>query len=221
MPKKTICLDAGHGGHDPGAVGPNGTNESERALDVCLRIRDMLRPHFNVVMTRETDVFLSLSERPAISNAAGADLFISYHFNAADSPNTKLSWEVFTTPGQNNSDRFATYAGERHDVLFPNQSMRADMSDGDLDKEANFTVIKGTNCPSILFEGEFIHTEHGEKSINNPDHQQRRAYAMFQACLDYFGMPNPVDAATPPEPTLSDSERIEDLEKRVTQLERK
>ncbi len=103
--------------------------------------------------------------------------------------------------------------------MFPNQSMRADMSDGDLDKEASFTVIKGTNCPSILFEGEFIHTEHGEKSINNPDHQQRRAYAMFQACLDYFGMANPSDGATPQTPTLTDSERLDDLDTRVTTLE--
>lgn len=216
---KTITLDPGHGGKDPGALGPNGTKEAERALDVCLRLKELLKPLFNVVMTRESDVFISLSDRPRISNAAHADLFISYHFNAASSPNTKLSWEVFTTPGQNNSDKAATFAGNRHGALFPNQSMRADMSDGDLDKEANFTVIKGTNCPSFLFEGEFIHTEHGEKSILNPEHQQRRAYAMFQACLDYFGMDNPSDASTPETPTLSDSERINALEDRVSILE--
>jgi N-acetylmuramoyl-L-alanine amidase len=221
MHNHTICLDAGHGGKDPGALGPNGTRESERALDVCLRLRDMLAPHFNVVMTRDTDVFVELSERPKIGNRAGANLFISYHFNAASSPNTKLSWEVFTTPGQNNSDKFATFAGNRHAVLFPNQSMRADTSDGDLDKEANFTVIKGTNCPAILFEGEFIHTAHGEKSINNPDHQQARAYALFQACLAYFDMDGGSYPSTPQKPILSDSERIDELEKRVTKLENK
>ena len=79
-----IVIDAGHGGHDPGAHG-NGINESELVLDVALRLRKLLekQPGIEVVMTRDTDVFIPLEERTAIANREGADLFLSIHANAS------------------------------------------------------------------------------------------------------------------------------------------
>ena len=83
-----IVLDPGHGGHDPGAHG-NGVNEAELVLDVSLRLRKLLekQPGVEVVMTRDTDVFIPLEERTARANREGADLFLSIHANA--SRNTK------------------------------------------------------------------------------------------------------------------------------------
>ena len=79
-----IVIDAGHGGHDPGAHG-NGVNESELVLDVALRLRKLLeeQPGVEVVMTRDTDVFIPLEERTAIANRESADLFLSIHANAS------------------------------------------------------------------------------------------------------------------------------------------
>jgi N-acetylmuramoyl-L-alanine amidase len=79
-----VVIDAGHGGHDPGAHG-NGINESELTLDVALRIQKLLQtqPGIEVVMTRDTDVFIPLEERTAIANREGADLFLSIHANAS------------------------------------------------------------------------------------------------------------------------------------------
>ncbi|HET7698903.1 MAG TPA: N-acetylmuramoyl-L-alanine amidase [Vicinamibacterales bacterium] len=79
-----IVLDAGHGGHDPGAHG-NGITESELTLDVAQRLRKLLeaQPGMEVVMTRDTDVFIPLEERTAIANREGADLFLSIHANAS------------------------------------------------------------------------------------------------------------------------------------------
>jgi N-acetylmuramoyl-L-alanine amidase len=79
-----IVIDAGHGGHDPGAHG-NGINESELTLDVALRVQKLLekQPGVDVVMTRDTDVFIPLEERTAIANREGADLFLSIHANAS------------------------------------------------------------------------------------------------------------------------------------------
>ena len=79
-----IVLDAGHGGHDPGAHG-NGLNESDLTLDVALRLRRLLeeQPGVEVVMTRDTDVFIPLEERTAIANRESADLFLSIHANAS------------------------------------------------------------------------------------------------------------------------------------------
>jgi N-acetylmuramoyl-L-alanine amidase len=79
-----VVIDAGHGGHDPGARG-NGLNESELVLDVAQRLRKLLeaQPGVDVVMTRDEDVFIPLEERTAIANREGADLFLSIHANAS------------------------------------------------------------------------------------------------------------------------------------------
>ncbi|CAN5763125.1 hypothetical protein BH24ACI5_BH24ACI5_06330 [soil metagenome] len=79
-----IVIDAGHGGHDPGAKA-NGLTESELTLDVALRLQKLLatQPGVDVVMTRDTDVFIPLEERTKIANRAGADLFLSIHANAS------------------------------------------------------------------------------------------------------------------------------------------
>jgi N-acetylmuramoyl-L-alanine amidase len=79
-----IVIDAGHGGHDPGARA-NGVTESQIALDVALRLQKLLEkePGFEVVMTRSTDVFIPLEERTQIANKESADLFLSIHANAA------------------------------------------------------------------------------------------------------------------------------------------
>jgi len=79
-----IVIDAGHGGHDPGA-NANGLAESELTLDIALRLQKLLarQPGVDVVMTRATDVFIPLEERTRIANREGADLFLSIHANAS------------------------------------------------------------------------------------------------------------------------------------------
>ncbi len=86
---KTVVIDAGHGGHDPGAIGPTGLKEK----DVNLRIAKALKQKLDkdggkfgitkVYLTRSTDKFIPLEERTAIAKKHGADLFISIHCNAA------------------------------------------------------------------------------------------------------------------------------------------
>lgn len=81
---RTIILDPGHGGHDPGAISRAGLREKSVVLDVALRLKELLqRDGFRVVMTREKDRFISLSGRSEIANREGADLFISVHANAS------------------------------------------------------------------------------------------------------------------------------------------
>ncbi len=78
-----IVIDAGHGGHDPGAQG-SGVREAELVLDVAQRLARLVAGKgIEVVMTRDSDVFIPLEERTAIANREGADLFLSIHANAA------------------------------------------------------------------------------------------------------------------------------------------
>ena len=85
-----IVIDAGHGGHDPGAQGP-GLSEADLTLDIALRLEELLRkqPGVEVVQTRRTNAYVSLEERTEIANRAGADLFLSIHANASTNPRAR------------------------------------------------------------------------------------------------------------------------------------
>jgi N-acetylmuramoyl-L-alanine amidase len=98
-----VVIDPGHGGHDPGTMNKSGLREKEIALDVSQRLRKLLETDgFEVVMTRDKDVFIPLEERTAIANAKAADLFVSIHVNAARSSKPRGTETYFlnlaTTP---------------------------------------------------------------------------------------------------------------------------
>jgi N-acetylmuramoyl-L-alanine amidase len=83
--RKRIVIDPGHGGKDPGAISPSGLKEKDIVLQVALMVASRLRenPAYEVILTRDRDVFVPLEERTAIANANDADLFLSIHVNAA------------------------------------------------------------------------------------------------------------------------------------------
>ena len=77
---KTVCLDAGHGGKDPGCHGPKGNQEGKVTLKIILEVGKLLKatyPDLKVVYTRDTDTFIELNERANIANRNKADLFIT------------------------------------------------------------------------------------------------------------------------------------------------
>jgi len=80
----TVVIDAGHGGKDPGAIGPRGIMEKDVVLDVARRVKRLLdaEKSCEAVLTRDRDVYLSLEERTAFANERGANLFVSIHANA-------------------------------------------------------------------------------------------------------------------------------------------
>jgi N-acetylmuramoyl-L-alanine amidase len=81
--KKIIVVDAGHGGHDSGTVGANGTKEKDLNLDIAYELKSIFDKDddFEVILTRKDDTFIPLAERANIANENNADLFISVHCN--------------------------------------------------------------------------------------------------------------------------------------------
>ena len=88
---RRIVIDAGHGGHDSGTIGPDGLEEKDVALGVALRLGHLLRQRLGaeVIYTRQSDNYVSLEERTAIANKAHADLFLSIHANSSSDPKVR------------------------------------------------------------------------------------------------------------------------------------
>jgi len=86
-----IVVDAGHGGHDTGTIGPNGLLEKDLVLDVSLRLGRLLETRLgaDVIFTRDDDTFIPLETRTAIANEHQADLFISVHANSSQDPSAR------------------------------------------------------------------------------------------------------------------------------------
>jgi N-acetylmuramoyl-L-alanine amidase len=88
---RKIVLDPGHGGKDPGAIGPGGITEKEIVLNIAKKLAEKLRREMGVevVLTRTDDRFVALEDRTARANAEDADLFISLHMNASPNPGAR------------------------------------------------------------------------------------------------------------------------------------
>lgn len=86
-----IVIDAGHGGHDTGTIGPNGLREKDLVLDVAKRLGKLLESRLGeeVIYTRNDDTFIPLETRTAIANQAEADLFVSIHANSSNDPDAR------------------------------------------------------------------------------------------------------------------------------------
>ena len=114
---KTIVIDAGHGGKDPGAVGYRGTKEKDIALDVAKRLEKKLSKNLNVkiVMTRDEDIFLRLSERKKIANENNGSLVISIQTNAAEERRAS-GFETFLI-GPNKNEAAVRVAARENAVL--------------------------------------------------------------------------------------------------------
>lgn len=186
MSDPIVILDPGHGGRDPGALGPNGTREADIALIVATKVQQRLEPHVQVAMTREGDHYVSLIDRARFANRFAGAVFLSIHCNSATSP--ARGHEVWTSPGQTRSDQLATALFDRYCQQIPDIPARKETGDGDADKEARFTVLTATNGPAALYELEFIHTEAGEEMLTNPASQEAMAVALATGMLDYLGI---------------------------------
>jgi len=122
--KKVIVIDAGHGGHDPGAKGSE-ANEKDINLSAALSLKDRLdrSGRYKVILTRDTDVFIPLENRVQIARHANADLFISLHSDSGSNSQTRGA-SVYTLSDKG-SDRAARNALEKnnwfYDVNLPAQ----------------------------------------------------------------------------------------------------
>lgn len=185
-----VCWDAGHGGHDPGALGPHGLRESDVVLAVCLRAGEKLdRCGVKSMFTRTTDEFVSLSRRAEMANEAKATIYISVHANASDENPTAEGIETFTA-GSVKGTKLAGCVQDHLLDAFPSSKDRGVKTEG-------FAVLRKTKMEAVLAELEFIHSEKGEAHFDDDAVLDLYADALVDAVLDYFGINKPAVRAIP------------------------
>ena len=183
-----IILDAGHGKDTKGnrsPVWPDGSQlfEWEFNRDIVRRISEKLLKlnieHF-ILVPEDKDI--ALAERVKRANDIykkhrNKCFLVSVHVNAGKG----TGWEVWTSVGTTKSDNIATIFWNEMKVEFPNKKMRLDTSDGDVDKETNYTILYATNCPAILTENFFMDTENDCRLIMSEDGRKKIADAHVRA----------------------------------------
>lgn len=184
---KTIVIDPGHGGHDPGAIGVTGLKEKEVNLDIARRVAAILeQENANVIMTREEDVFVPLIERSNKANEVEADLFVSIHANSSESPSTNGTSTYYyapsTLPGlYAQREARENLASKVQHHLVANLGIR----DAGV-RTANLSVLRNTTMPSILVETAFLSYELEEALLKTDEFRDKAAMAIAQGILEYF-----------------------------------
>jgi N-acetylmuramoyl-L-alanine amidase len=184
MPKGII--DAGHGGFDPGAVGPTGVQEKVITLAVAKKAAEVLRgAGVDVLFTRDSDKLLAgtinadLGMRYKIANQAKADVFVSIHCNSAADPKANGT-ETFYCTGSPAGAKLAEHIQNRLITALGLRNRGV--------KSATFAVLRGTNMPAALVELAFISNPTEEGLLETPAFQDKAALAIADGVLDFLNI---------------------------------
>lgn len=186
MSKKIIVLDAGHGGHDPGATG-NGLREKDIALDVVMKTFNYIHEHYPSIdcrPTRTNDRFIELIERSRFSNRIDADCFVSVHVNSAGSTAAN-GVESFRHTSQSAKSKAGVLQNLLHKRLAAiwKKHGRADRGK----KSANFSVVRETDCPAVLVELGFIVNSKDANLLKSDAFLSSQAQAIGDGIAEFVG----------------------------------
>jgi N-acetylmuramoyl-L-alanine amidase len=180
---KVITLDPGHGGGNPGAVGPAGVQESQINLAVALKLKKLLENSgAKVVMTRSTDRYVAapgsslgqeLQERLKIAEANNADLFISLHSNSNEEPSI--------------NGAMTFYYADAAKPLAENIQRSLVKATGAANKgveTATFYVLRNAAAPSVLVEMGFVSNPTEEQKLDSSEYQAKLAQGIHQGIMN-------------------------------------
>ncbi|MGL6343988.1 MAG: N-acetylmuramoyl-L-alanine amidase family protein, partial [Waterburya sp.] len=177
-----IIIDPGHGGHDSGTVGIGGVQEKDVILPISLDVAEILRKQgIEIIMTRDTDTFISLEGRTDMANDLNADLFVSIHANAIN----------LSRPDVNGLETYYYDSGRRlaeiihwsvlNGVNIQNRGIR----------RARFYVLRHSTMPAVLVEVGFLTGEEDASRLKDPDHRRQMAEAIARGIIEYIKQNNP------------------------------
>ena len=210
-PFSTVVLDPGHGGHDKGAASIYEL-EKNFSLDIARGVRNELqKAGIQVIMTRNSDVFIELQNRAAIANAKPNAIFVSLHFNAGAGNNAATGLEIYcVTPRGSPSTEYEDLrvrdmvqesgnANELASFTLANaiyHSMQGSLNMFDRGvKRARFAVLRLTKVPAVLVEGGFLTNPTDAKLIASKPWREQYAKSIATGILEYKKL---AESKTPP-----------------------
>ncbi|HLQ64522.1 MAG TPA: N-acetylmuramoyl-L-alanine amidase family protein [bacterium] len=174
----TVALDAGHGGRDPGAIGPTGLREAEVVLDVAQRVRDLLsQDGVRVLMIRDSDATVELDDRTRMAREGGATVYVSIHANASTRAAVNGTETYYLTPqslalAQMIQDELGAV------LSIPSRGIRT----------ANFIVLRDNDVPSVLVETAYISHADDEARLRDQEFRQEIAEAVHRAIMRFLAV---------------------------------
>lgn len=201
IPVVNICLDPGHGGKDPGNE-EGRHKEKEYTLLLALEVRKLLTAEgIKVTLTRQTDSFVPLPDRPEIAGRRFADLFVSLHFNSAIANKDEVKGvEVYcltpagarSTHSHGDNGDTSAWAGNAFDtknVFLAYQIQKALVRELPvLDrgvKRARFAVLRTAHMPAVLIEGGFMSHQSESKKVFDAEYRHQLARAIVDGISAY------------------------------------
>lgn len=172
----TIVIDAGHGGNDRGTTGALGTDEKDITLITAELLSSKLQAAgAHVLMTRESDEYVNLRKRISVGHQAGADAFISLHYDAVE--NSSVSG--FTTYYMHSyQQKFASYV---HKELGDMVSIRDRGA-----QHGNYLVLRENKQVAILIELGYLSNPNEERSITTAKFREQATHGIYNGIIDYF-----------------------------------
>lgn len=177
LENKRIVLDPGHGGNDIGASGQNGTIEKEVTLDTARKVKDALeQAGAKVLLTRNADEYISLTDRVLYASKNKADIFISIHYDAFETNDV----HGMTTYYYNKSDKKIAENIHSHLTMQNISSKDRGLSYGD------YHVLRESKIPAVLLELGYISNEEDENRMITTSFQSKVATGIVEGIIDYF-----------------------------------
>jgi len=176
-----VVIDAGHGGDDPGAIGIGGIKEKDIILAIALDVEEILRKQdIDVVMTRDSDVFISLEGRTDLANDVDADLFVSIHANSIN----------LSRPDVSGLETYYYQSGRRlAEVIHWSILNGVEIDDRSI-RRARFFVLRHSTMPAVLVEVGFVTGEVDANNLRDPDYRRQMAEAIARGIVEYIKQNN-------------------------------
>ena len=176
-----IIIDPGHGGDDPGTIGIGGFREKDLVLPISLDVAEILRKQgIEVIMTRDSDRFISLEGRTDMSNDLNADLFVSIHANAIN----------LSRPDVNGLETYYYKSGRRLAEVVHWSILNGVNIDNRGIRRARFFVLRHSIAPAVLVEVGFLTGAVDSSRLKDPNHRRQMAESIARGVIEYIKQNN-------------------------------
>lgn len=184
--KKTVLIDPGHGGFDPGKLGTSGENEKNINLEISDKLQAYLEQSGSfVIATRSEDEALAdsknkdLKERKNLANTSGADIMISIHQNSFPKGRAKGAQVFYYNSSKEGKFLAQCIQDKLREFVDPSNTR-------EIKANTDYYILRTTEIPSVIVECGFLSNIEEEQKLNTQKYQEKIAWALYMGIIEYF-----------------------------------